>query len=307
MMHPNYSAVALAFLAVIVAAQCRPAVDEGIDGAHSTRSLKQTCKNSVTSAIPCPTTTECNWNETAVKVANADGSYNVTLINCLIPDAPVGSTISFISVSDCTNNCTKTENVTAGSMVGPTFTIPATACFVEICIYVHDGRYRKVTPNTVGAQALATNCIQAPTQACMLCDYKVKIYKPPGSTCSDGNADTCNDACSAAGDCLGGNKCGDDGTGSGVCFNAAKGKCGTCVQVAGVGDGCGQSFAAVCAPYTSYITDMYGVGACSENDIANVGEQCSPGVVCCGFKQGSDRLLASTLEGCEDLKNYIAP
>lgn len=99
----------------------------------------------------------------------SDGSQTVTLYNC------INRPLSFLSVSNCKDKCTKSEDVVPSQKLY-TVTIPSGVSCTSVCVYGHDGQYKMQYPNMVSI-ADDSSCISSSEQRCNLCDYQFNICK----------------------------------------------------------------------------------------------------------------------------------
>jgi len=60
-----------------------------------------------------------------------------------------------------------------------------------MCVYVHDGKYKRTEPNAVDSE---DQCISADKQRCAICDHQVQVCRPAtgggGSTSSSDSSET---------------------------------------------------------------------------------------------------------------------
>ena len=111
MLFPQFIVALLLVLAI--PANAGPSIAKKTNAPTTTPPGGITCKNTRPDGIQC--TSEIAYfstvaNSVTNRQDNADGTYSFTLINP-IPRAVAGTTISFISVSDCSGACVKTNSV----------------------------------------------------------------------------------------------------------------------------------------------------------------------------------------------------
>lgn len=146
-------------------------------GILAPQAAKITCAASSAKGQSCVDDLGCFAKRTTYSfdmTSDSSGYVGVTVKNC-IPRSST-SAISFISVSDCSSSCTKTDSVLLDREIYKVskFYAPDQYCR-ELCIYAHDGQYKLNLPNNVTTQG---GCISSDTQRCNLCYAKVNICRP---------------------------------------------------------------------------------------------------------------------------------
>ena len=142
--------------------------------------LSYACNNDIndSNALNCLLDTACfsDSKNFIYGPIEADGSQTFSVQNC-IPRSTT-SAISFVSVSDCSNSCSKTEAVRYGTTLY-SYKISGDQDCTDVCVYVHDGVYK---PSTGFDGVVQTSCISDDNQRCNMCAQKTRVCKTMQAT-----------------------------------------------------------------------------------------------------------------------------